>query len=83
MKICPIAIVAGCARCPAVRVCPLKGALGDWKPQSVKPAVVARQPVASDKPAGRPVPPPAGKSARTPGTTPAKSARRRRRKGRG
>jgi hypothetical protein len=29
MTICPIAIVAGCKRCPAVSVCPLKTVLGD------------------------------------------------------
>ncbi|MBH9551945.1 hypothetical protein [Inhella gelatinilytica] len=29
MTICPIAVVAGCAKCPAFKVCPLKGVLGD------------------------------------------------------
>jgi hypothetical protein len=29
MTVCPIAIVAGCAKCPAFKVCPLKGVLGD------------------------------------------------------
>lgn len=29
MTVCPIALVAGCARCPAVRICPLKQVLGD------------------------------------------------------
>ena len=28
MTICPIAVVAGCAKCPAFRVCPLKTVLG-------------------------------------------------------
>lgn len=32
MTVCPIAIVAGCARCPAVKICPLKTVLGDAKP---------------------------------------------------
>jgi hypothetical protein len=32
MTVCPIAIVAGCAKCPAFSVCPLKGVLGDQKP---------------------------------------------------
>lgn len=31
MTICPIAIVAGCKKCPAVSVCPLKSTLGDYK----------------------------------------------------
>jgi len=29
MTLCPIAIVAGCRKCPAFSVCPLKGVLGD------------------------------------------------------
>lgn len=31
MVICPIAIVAGCEKCPAFKVCPLKGVIGDQK----------------------------------------------------
>jgi len=37
MKICPIAIAAGCARCPLVTLCPLKSVLGDWRPPEPKP----------------------------------------------
>ena len=29
MTLCPIAIVAGCAKCPAVSVCPVKTLIGD------------------------------------------------------
>jgi hypothetical protein len=29
MTLCPIAIVAGCQKCPAFKVCPLKTVLGD------------------------------------------------------
>ena len=29
MTVCPIAIVAGCIKCPAFKVCPLKGVIGD------------------------------------------------------
>lgn len=29
MTVCPIAIVAGCRKCPAFTVCPLKGVIGD------------------------------------------------------
>jgi hypothetical protein len=29
MTICPIAIVAGCKKCPAFNFCPLKTVLGD------------------------------------------------------
>lgn len=29
MTLCPIAIVAGCKKCPAYSVCPLKTVIGD------------------------------------------------------
>jgi hypothetical protein len=29
MTLCPIAVVAGCRKCPAFTVCPLKGVIGD------------------------------------------------------
>ena len=32
MTLCPIAVVVGCAKCPAFKVCPLKGVIGDDKP---------------------------------------------------
>jgi hypothetical protein len=32
MTLCPIAIVAGCAKCPAFKVCPLKTVIGDQPP---------------------------------------------------
>ena len=31
MTLCPIALVAGCKKCPAFSVCPLKGVIGDYK----------------------------------------------------
>lgn len=31
MTLCPIAVVAGCRKCPAVSICPLKGVIGDYK----------------------------------------------------
>jgi hypothetical protein len=31
MTLCPIALVAGCEKCPAFSVCPLKGVIGDYK----------------------------------------------------
>lgn len=42
MTVCPIAIVAGCKKCPAFSVCPLKSVLGD------QPKTGAAEP---DKPA--------------------------------
>jgi hypothetical protein len=39
MTLCPIAIVTGCAKCPAFKVCPLKDVIGDVpKPDASKPA---------------------------------------------
>jgi hypothetical protein len=31
MTLCPIALVAGCQKCPALAVCPLKSVIGDYK----------------------------------------------------
>lgn len=41
MTICPIAIVAGCKKCPAFKICPLKRVIGD---QPSAPEVVAKAP---------------------------------------
>ncbi len=46
MTVCPIAIVAGCKKCPAFSVCPLKSVLGD-QPKAAEPA--AAKPAASAK----------------------------------
>jgi hypothetical protein len=44
MTICPIAIVAGCAKCPAFKICPLKSVLGDKPPAvDVKPVAAAKK----------------------------------------
>jgi len=44
MTLCPIAIVAGCKKCPAYSVCPLKSVLGD-EPKAADP----KAPVPKDK----------------------------------
>ncbi len=31
MTLCPIALVAGCVKCPMVKFCPVKETLGDYK----------------------------------------------------
>ena len=31
MTLCPIALAAGCVKCPMVKFCPLKETLGDYK----------------------------------------------------
>jgi hypothetical protein len=41
MTLCPIALAAGCRKCPLVGVCPLKGVIGDYRkeePKSGRPA---------------------------------------------
>jgi hypothetical protein len=45
MTVCPIAIVAGCAKCPAFGVCPLKTVLGDQP----KPGSAAAQALSKAK----------------------------------
>jgi len=32
MTICPIAVIAGCKKCPVFSVCPLKTVIGDQPP---------------------------------------------------
>jgi hypothetical protein len=36
MTLCPIALVVGCKKCPAFSVCPLKGVIGDYKPDTTQ-----------------------------------------------
>ena len=38
MTLCPIALVAGCKKCPAFSVCPLKSVIGDYDPSGVNAA---------------------------------------------
>ena len=37
MTLCPIALVAGCKKCPAFSVCPLKGVIGDYRKEEETP----------------------------------------------
>ena len=41
MTLCPIALAVGCKKCPAFSVCPLKGVIGDYKPDETQ----AKKPV--------------------------------------
>ena len=50
MTVCPIAIVAGCAKCPAVKVCPLKSVLGDYKPDAAGSGTAAGAAAPGKKP---------------------------------
>jgi hypothetical protein len=38
MTLCPIAVVAGCQKCPAFKVCPLKSVIGDQKKPEATPS---------------------------------------------
>ena len=46
MVVCPIAIVAGCKKCPVFAVCPLKGVIGNYLPE---PPAVQPPPTRSAK----------------------------------
>jgi len=37
MTLCPIALVAGCVKCPMVKFCPVKETLGDYKKEEDSP----------------------------------------------
>jgi predicted transcriptional regulator len=36
MTVCPVAIAVGCKKCPIFKMCPVKGVIGDFKPEVVK-----------------------------------------------
>ena len=33
MTLCPVAMAVGCKKCPVFGLCPLKGVIGDFKPE--------------------------------------------------
>lgn len=37
MTLCPVAIAVGCKKCPVFSVCPVKGVIGDYKPEDKAP----------------------------------------------
>jgi hypothetical protein len=46
MTVCPIAIAAGCKKCPVFKVCPLTTVIGDQKKEEA-PQNAAKKPSAS------------------------------------
>jgi hypothetical protein len=46
MVLCPVALAVGCKRCPVFSVCPVKGLIGDYKPDD--PAAAAREKTVGD-----------------------------------
>jgi len=50
MTLCPLALVAGCQKCPLVALCPLKGIIGDYRePEEVPPPTPAKRPTPGKK----------------------------------
>ena len=50
MTLCPIALVAGCQKCPIVALCPLKSVIGDYqKPEEAPPPPTAAEPPTKGK----------------------------------
>ena len=47
MTLCPIAIAVGCKKCPVFSVCPVKGLIGDQKPDEAAAAAKKDTPGAS------------------------------------
>ena len=52
MTLCPIAIVVGCKKCPAFKVCPLKGVIGDYKKEDAGPQANSQAEDRPQKPQG-------------------------------
>ena len=50
MTLCPLALVAGCRKCPIVALCPLKGVIGDYqKPEEAPPPPTPAKPSTKGK----------------------------------
>jgi hypothetical protein len=49
MKICPVAIAVGCNKCPIVKVCPVKGVIGDYKEPAARDSKPAKKSGAGKK----------------------------------
>ena len=49
MTVCPIAIMAGCKKCLAVSVCPLKSVLGDYVEEVSGEQKAQSKPTSSDQ----------------------------------
>ncbi|MDR3389144.1 MAG: hypothetical protein P4L92_19045 [Rudaea sp.] len=36
--LCPVALAVGCRKCPIFSICPVKGIIGDYRPDQAAPA---------------------------------------------
>jgi len=48
MTLCPIAVAVGCEKCPAFKICPLKGVIGS-PPKPAEPQKATRKKAAGKK----------------------------------
>lgn len=46
MTLCPVAVVAGCQKCPAFKICPLKSVIGDMPADGATKSPVTAKPKA-------------------------------------
>ncbi len=53
MTLCPIAIVSGCEKCPAFKICPLKSVIGN-APAKAEPRQPPARAAASGRGKGKP-----------------------------
>ena len=44
MTLCPIALAVGCKKCPIFKMCPVKGIIGDYKPEPEAPPARSAKP---------------------------------------
>lgn len=49
MTLCPVAIMAGCKKCPAFQMCPLKSVIGDHRGDEPPPKTPATHEADQDK----------------------------------
>ncbi|HQR22842.1 MAG TPA: hypothetical protein PLE54_05530 [Burkholderiaceae bacterium] len=49
MTLCPIAVVAGCEKCPAFKICPLKGVIGSPPKKDEAASAAPRRKAAKSK----------------------------------
>ena len=49
MTVCPVALAVGCTRCPVVKMCPLKGVLGDYVKEEPVPEEAGEEEQAADE----------------------------------
>jgi len=49
MVLCPVALAVGCRKCPVFNVCPVKGIIGDYRPDEDAPSAKVKPEAAGAK----------------------------------